>query len=108
MRPIHSVERLVDARSNGEPCGSFAADAYTHVVVHALARHLGIAPEAIDRSADLRDDLGMTSLDLQLVVLRLEHIARIEFPSATTVLVRTAGDLEDLFRAAARRTTGRD
>jgi hypothetical protein len=50
----------------------------------------------------------MTSLDLELVVLRLEHIARIEFPNATTVLVRTAGDLEDLFRAVARRTIGRN
>jgi hypothetical protein len=44
----------------------------------------------------------MATLDLELVLLHLESVARVEFPNASVALVRTVGDLAYLLQAVAR------
>jgi acyl carrier protein len=78
-------------------------DVFEHIVRHAIARHLTVEPHDIVRSQALRHDLGMDVRDIAFVLVRLEDVARIEFPHATAHLVRTVADLTNLFRALSSR-----
>jgi hypothetical protein len=95
------LEQLATVRTVGELVAFFSGDAFEHVVVHSLAQYVRLEPDAIDLSTDLRCDLGLTTFDLGLVLLRLEQIGRVEFPSGTIALVRSVGDIVRLFRAMA-------
>jgi acyl carrier protein len=105
------LDSVVGIRTVGELRAFFCGDAFTQTVVQLLAQYLAIEPDTIGLFTGLRDDLGMATLDLQLVLMRLESVACAEFPSATVSLVRTVGDLADLFRVVvgkrpARRAVG--
>jgi hypothetical protein len=79
----------------------FAAgsDAFDHLVRHTLGQYLGIEPDGILPSQRLREHLDMKTVDIALVLLRLEDIARAHFPQASTQLVLTVADVTELFRA---------
>lgn len=68
-------------------------------VCQALARQLALAPEDIALHQRLREDLGLDSLDLSLVALRLERALRREFPLAVLDLVTSVHDLVRFVRA---------
>lgn len=63
------------------------------IVRYALALHLDIAPDAIELTDRLDDDLGLDPLDLVLIVLRLEELAVAEFPVADLEGTTTVADL---------------
>jgi hypothetical protein len=79
----------------------FAAgrDTFDHLVRHTLGQYLGFEPDAILSTQRLREDLDMKTVDIALVLLRLEDIARAHFPQASTQLVVTVSDMTELFRA---------
>jgi acyl carrier protein len=102
------LDSVVGIRTVGELCAFFCGDAFRQTVVQSLAQYLAIEPDTIGLSTGLRDDLGMTTLDLRLVLMRLEDVARVEFPSATVSLVRTVGDLAELLRVVAGKRPARN
>lgn len=69
------------------------ARACEHVVVHALAQQLLVDPAQIRTDQRLREDLGLDSLDLTVIALRLERSLRREFPLAVLELVVSVQDL---------------
>jgi hypothetical protein len=101
------LEKLAIIRTVRELRAFFAGDGCERVVVHSLARYLGAEPSAIGLATDLRRDLRMATLDLELVLIRLETVGRVEFPTASAESVHTVGALVDMFRSIARKRAER-
>jgi acyl carrier protein len=76
-----------------------AGDPYDIVVRDALARHLHLSRDDVRSTHRLREDLGLDALDLSMIALRLERVARREFPLAVLDLVHTVDQLVSLVRA---------
>ena len=74
-------------------------DAFDHLVRHTLGQYLGVEPDSVRPLQRLREDLDMETVDIALVLLRLEDLARAEFPQASAHLVATVVDMTELFRA---------
>jgi acyl carrier protein len=74
-------------------------DVYDTLVRDAVARHLGVAPEAVVSSCRLREDLGLDAFDLSMIGLRLEREARRDFPFAILELIESVEQLVGLVRA---------
>jgi hypothetical protein len=90
-------------RSVGLPSDDDAKDTFEPIVLHALAHQMTVEPDAIVGSQDLRRDLGMGTAEIALVLVRLEAIARVEFPHASADLLGTVAELTSLFRTLSRR-----
>jgi|HubBroStandDraft_6_1064221.scaffolds.fasta_scaffold1891358_1 hypothetical protein len=82
-----------------ETTSSATRDLWGDRVRIALAAYLGASSATVVGSQRLADDLGMTLLDLSLLVLRFERIVRREFPFAVLGLVVTVDDLAGVVRA---------
>ncbi len=74
-------------------------DASESSVRRAIARQIDVAPDAFALDSSLREELGLDSLDLSLVALRLEREARREFPFAVLELVVSVDELVQFVRA---------
>jgi acyl carrier protein len=82
-------------------------DPYESLVHDALTRQLGFDPGVLRPEHRLREDLGLDSLDLSLVALRLERKVRRDFPLAVLSLVSSVDQLVRLVRAWAGSVTSR-
>jgi len=69
------------------------------LVCDALARHLGAPVTTIRPEHRLRGHLGLDSLDIALVVLRLQRDVGREFPMALLEVVETVDELSRLVQA---------
>ena len=72
------------------------------VVRDAIARHLSIEAAAIDRSHRLEQDWGLNSLDLVLILARLEEVADFELPLELLRSIGTVGELSDVIAGCVR------
>ena len=72
----------------------------------AIARHLAIEPAAIELSHHLQEDWGMNSLDLVLILARLEDTAHLELPLDLLRNLQTVGELVAILEVA-RHVRGR-
>jgi hypothetical protein len=75
------------------------SDAFDHLVRHTLGQYLGIEADTIQPAQRLREHFDMKTVDIALVLLRLEDIARAQFPQASAQLVATVADVTELLRA---------
>jgi acyl carrier protein len=62
-------------------------------VKSAVARHLGLEADAVERDVDLREELGLDALDLVLIVTRVEEELGVEISLPRLDYVRTVSDL---------------
>jgi acyl carrier protein len=76
---------------------------FDDLVRHAVSAHQGIPLERISPSERFRD-LGLTGLDLVLVILRIEDVQAIAFPMERLETVETVEDLAHLLDDCASRT----
>jgi hypothetical protein len=82
-------------------------DTSPQAIVHQLLASRLRVDEASIRDTDTLDDLGLTPLDLVLVVLRLDRLDRGngEFPLYALDVATTVGDLVDLVELWLQRDT---
>jgi acyl carrier protein len=89
--------------NNVIPLGIRAApapgDPFDHLVRFTLAQYLGVEADTLQPSQRLREDIDLETVDIAIVLLRLEDMGRIEFPQASAQLVATVADMTELFRA---------
>lgn len=77
------------------------------LVRDAIARHLSVEPAAIERAHRLEQDWGLNSLDLVLVLARLEEIADFELPLELLRSIGTVGELSDVVAGCVRSLAAR-
>ena len=65
-------------------------------VTDILVDKLGVGPEEVKNEADFREDLGGDSLDLVMVVMKIEHEFEIQVTDEEADQVNTVGDIFDL------------
>jgi acyl carrier protein len=75
-------------------------DSNLAVVGLVIARQLEVEPRTFARDALLAEDLGLDSLDVILVALRLEEILGVDVAIADLERVRTVGELAEFVRVA--------
>lgn len=73
-------------------------DEIEQLVRDALAERLGVDPEEATAGADLREDLGLDSLDALELMTVLEHRIGHELSDADMDGLRTVGDASALLR----------
>lgn len=59
----------------------------------AIAEHLGLAPDELDRNASLRDDLALSPLEINDLLEALKQRFKIDFESDEAANVQTVSDL---------------
>jgi len=72
----------------------------TSGIIHAeLASHLRVSPAFLHDALRLREDLGLTNIDLAWIVMRVEtlELGSDEFPLETLDTVQTIGELDEAF-----------
>lgn len=62
-------------------------------IIKAIAEHLGLAPEELDRNASLRDDLTLGPLELNDLLEDLQSSFKVTFEADEIANVRTVSDL---------------
>jgi acyl carrier protein len=62
-------------------------------VTDILVNILGVEPEEVKSEADFREDLGGDSLDLVMVVMKIEHEFRISVTDEEADQVNTVADI---------------
>lgn len=62
-------------------------------IVRTIAEHLGLAPEELDRNANLRDDLALGSLEINDLLESLQQRFKISFEPDEVANVHTVSDL---------------
>lgn len=62
-------------------------------IIQAIADHLGIIPEDIDKEASLKDDLDLGPIELNDLLNYLAHKFDITFSQEDTEELNTVGDL---------------
>lgn len=62
-------------------------------VTDILVDKLGVGPEEVKSEANFREDLGGDSLDLVMVVMKIEHEFRISVTDEEADQVKTVGDI---------------
>lgn len=62
-------------------------------VTDILVDKLGVEPGEVKNEADFREDLGGDSLDLVMVVMKIEHEFRISVTDEEADQVKTVGDI---------------
>jgi acyl carrier protein len=117
LAAVHTVGELLEVLC--EPRGSATTapdpdaeasgirDRVDHLTRHTLATYLGWDVDDLTPELRLREDLRMATVDIALVMLRLEDIARAQFPQSGAQLVATVRDLVELYRAILRSHPGR-
>jgi acyl carrier protein len=72
-------------------------------VTDILVDKLGVGPEEVKSEADFREDLGGDSLDLMVVVMKVEHEFRISVTDEEADQVNTVADIIDLVEKHVRK-----
>ena len=62
-------------------------------IIKAIAEHLGLAPEELDRNASLRDDLTLGPLELNDLLDDLKSHFKVSFEAEEISSVQTVNDL---------------
>lgn len=62
-------------------------------IIKKIAEHLGLAPEELDRTASLRDDLTLGPLELNDLLDDLKSHFRVSFDAEEVANVQTVNDL---------------
>lgn len=62
-------------------------------VIKAVAEHLGLAPEELDRNASLRDDLTLGPLELNDLLEALQQKFKVTLEERDLANVQTVNDL---------------
>ncbi len=65
-------------------------------VTDILVDKLGVGPEEVKSEADFREDLGGDSLDLVMVVMKVEREFRISVTDEEVEQAKTVADIIDL------------
>lgn len=65
-------------------------------VTDILVDKLGVGPEEVKSEANFREDLGGDSLDLMVVVMKVEHEFRISVTDEEADQAKTVGDICDM------------
>lgn len=65
-------------------------------IIKAIAEHLGLAPEELDRGASLRDDLTLGPLELNDLLEDLQRHFKVTFESEEIANLQTVSDLISL------------
>lgn len=65
-------------------------------IIKKIAEHLGLAPEELDRSASLRNDLALGPLDLNDLLESLQTSFHVNFEADDIANLRTVNDLVSL------------
>jgi acyl carrier protein len=76
------------------------SDHLDDVVRRAVAKHLGVARDAIDPFHQLRRDLHLQPLDIVLIVLAIEDEEKIELPISHLDSISTVTGLTTIARRA--------
>jgi acyl carrier protein len=118
LAAVHTVGELLEvlcaprgsASTAPDPDAEQSAvrDRVDHLTRHTLATYLGWDTDALTPDLRLREDLRMATVDIALVMLRLEDIAQAQFPQSGAQLVATVRDLVELYRAILRSRPGRE
>lgn len=72
-------------------------------VTDILVDKLGVGPEEVKSEADFREDLGGDSLDLMMVVMKVEREFRISVTDEEADQVKTVADIIDLVEKHVRK-----
>jgi acyl carrier protein len=62
-------------------------------IIKAIAEHLGLLPQDIDRQADLREDLNLGSIELNDLLSALSSEFEVTFDAEDVAAVQTIDDL---------------
>lgn len=62
-------------------------------VLEAIAEHVKVKKDSLNDSTDLKDDLGLDSLDVVELTLQLEESCGVTIPDDKLQNVKTIGDL---------------
>lgn len=62
-------------------------------ILKAIAEHLGLAPEELDRSASLREDLALSPLELNDLLESLQSRFKVTFEPDEIANLHTVSDL---------------
>lgn len=65
-------------------------------IIKAIAEHLGLAPEELDRGASLRDDLTLGTLELNDLLEHLQSRFKVTFEPDEIANLQTVNDLVSL------------
>lgn len=72
-------------------------------VTDILVDKMGVEPEEVKSEADFREDLGGDSLDLVMVVMKVEREFRISVTDEEVEQTKTVGDIFDLVEKHVRK-----
>lgn len=62
-------------------------------IIKIIAEHLGLSPQDIDRHADLREDLNLSSIDLNDLLANLSSQFEVTFDPEDVASIQTVDDL---------------
>ena len=62
-------------------------------IIKAIAEHLGLAPEDLDRHASLRDDLNLGPIEINDLLSKMSVEFKVSFDSDQVENLHTVGDL---------------
>lgn len=62
-------------------------------VIQSVAEYLGLTPQDIDRSASLREDMNLSSVELNDLFTFLSHKFEVEIPLEDLANIHTVEDL---------------
>ena len=77
-------------------------------VITLLIQRLGLAPEAVTRTAELAEDLGIDSVDAVEFALALERELNVSLPDKIFGDIRTVQDVIDIVRERSGRLAEAD